>query len=83
MAQQSLTQRLKKIRERCLNVPGGIKGVAERMGRVENTLHNWFKGRTTPTVADVEQLIEQLEVLEKQALEIEKANQRRLNAALA
>ncbi|MBD2753827.1 helix-turn-helix domain-containing protein [Spirosoma validum] len=83
MAQQSLTQRLKKIRERCLDVPGGIKKVAERMGRVENTLHNWFKGRTTPTVDDVEQLVTQLVALENEAKQIEKEKQERLNAALA
>lgn len=83
MAQLSLTQRLKKIRERCLNVPGGIKRVSEKMGRVENTLHNWFKGRTTPSVEDVELLVEKLESLEDEAREQEKARQQRLNAALA
>lgn len=83
MEQQPLSERLKIVRERCRAVPGGIKAVAKTMGRVENTLHNWFKGKTTPTVEDVELLIDKLEELERVAEATKKDKQDRMNAALA
>lgn len=81
--QLPLTERLKLIRERCWAVPGGIKAVAKAMGRSENTLHNWFKGKTTPAIDDLELLKEKLEALEEAAEKAAKEQQRRLDAALS
>lgn len=83
MTQQPLSERLKNIRGRCLDLPGGIKSVAGKMNRVENTLHNWFKGKTTPTVGDVELLKATLISLEEEAEKAKQEREERLNAALA
>ncbi|WP_338876934.1 helix-turn-helix transcriptional regulator [Spirosoma sp. SC4-14] len=82
MTQQTLIQRLEKVRERCLKVPGGIKAVAEKMGRSENTLHNWFKGRTTPSVKDIESLVTNLVELEEKGRMAKMAEEQKLNAIL-
>lgn len=83
MEQQPFSERLKKFRERSLALPGGIKSVAVRMGRAQNTLHNWFKGNTKPMVEDVESLKENLEALEAVAAAEKAEKERRLNGALA
>jgi transcriptional regulator with XRE-family HTH domain len=83
MEQPPLNERLKNFRERSLALPGGIKSVAIKMGKAENTLHNWFKGNTNPTVEDVELLKETLIELEAVAVAEKAEKERRLNAALA
>lgn len=82
MQQQSLTQRLQNVRERCMSVSGGVNAVAKEMGRSKTTLHNWFKGVTTPTVDDIEALVTKVAEMEQADADKKAKEEARLNDLL-